>query len=178
MSAISTLPLALQVVSQIMGAKQGLSPLVGGGQPQGQGPMPLTPRDMPQGPGNFTHPESPIMQQAIQNQRPDMPPDGFAGGGGIAGLGNYQTGGGKVVGPGDGMSDSVDAVIDGQEPAKIASGEHILSSDIVSDLGNGDSEAGHRRLYKLTDSIRKARHGTTKQPPQIKRGLASLMGLH
>ena len=93
--------------------------------------------------------------------------------GGIASLNG--TPGGAVRGPGDGMSDDVPAVIDGKEPARIASDEFVVPADVVSDLGNGSSEAGHRRLYTMMDNVRKARHGTKKQPPQVKQGLASLM---
>jgi hypothetical protein len=34
-------------------------------------------------------------------------------------------------------------------------------------LATGSSDAGSKKLYDMMDSIRKARHGTTEQPPEI-----------
>jgi hypothetical protein len=39
---------------------------------------------------------------------------------------------------------------------------------VVSDLGNGSSNAGAQKLYDMMKKIRKARHGTSKQPPAVK----------
>jgi hypothetical protein len=43
----------------------------------------------------------------------------------------------------------------------------VVPADVVSHLGNGNSEAGAQRLYSMMDKIRKARTGTTKQGKQI-----------
>lgn len=89
-----------------------------------------------------------------------QPVPGYAEGG-IAG-GYYL--GGKT----DGMSDEIPANIDGKQPAKLSDGEFVVPADVVSHLGNGNSEAGAERLYEMMDRIRKARTGTTKQGRQIK----------
>jgi hypothetical protein len=73
-----------------------------------------------------------------------------------------------VTGTGDGMSDSVPATIEGVQEARLADGEFVIPADVVADIGNGSSDAGSKKLYDMMDRIRKARHGTTKQPPEIK----------
>jgi len=72
-----------------------------------------------------------------------------------------------VTGTGDGMSDSVPATIEGVQEARLADGEFVIPADVVADIGNGSSDAGSKKLYDMMDRIRKARHGTTKQPPEI-----------
>jgi hypothetical protein len=70
-------------------------------------------------------------------------------------------------GPTDGMADELPADIDGKEPAKLSHGEFVVPADVVSHLGNGNSDAGAQRLYEMMDRIRKARTGTTKQGRKI-----------
>jgi hypothetical protein len=70
-------------------------------------------------------------------------------------------------GMGDGMSDSIKANIGGMQEARLADGEFVVPADVVADLGNGSSNAGAERLYSMMDRIRQARHGTTKQPPEV-----------
>jgi hypothetical protein len=81
--------------------------------------------------------------------------------------------GGKVLppryldGPGDGMSDSIKANIDGKRPARLADGEFVIPADVVSHLGNGSSKAGAKKLYAMMDRVRKARTGTARQGREI-----------
>jgi len=83
--------------------------------------------------------------------------------------GTYAAGGKLLRGPGDGMSDSIPAVIHGQKPqrAALADGEFVIPADVVSHLGNGSTEAGSRKLYQMMDKIRQARTGNPKQGKQI-----------
>lgn len=83
--------------------------------------------------------------------------------GGIAALkqGRY------LKGDTDGMADKISTSIDGNQPAALSHGEFVIPADVVSHLGNGNSEAGAQRLYAMMDRIRKARTGTTKQGKQI-----------
>ena len=67
----------------------------------------------------------------------------------------------------DGMADKIPATIDGEQPAALAHGEFVVPADVVSHLGNGNSDAGADVLYKMMDKIRKARTGTKKQGRQI-----------
>ena len=80
----------------------------------------------------------------------------------------YAAGGKFLRGPGDGMSDDIQANIEGKQEARLADGEFVVPADVVSHLGNGSSEAGSRRLYKMMADIRKARTGTHKQAPAVK----------
>jgi hypothetical protein len=98
-----------------------------------------------------------------QNQMSSMPFDlssdignRFAGGG-IANLGGYSDGGRLLRGPGDGVSDSIPAMIGKKQPARLADGEFVIPARIVSELGNGSTEAGARKLYAMMDRIKKAR---------------------
>lgn len=88
--------------------------------------------------------------------------------GGITSLGGYSDGGRMLKGPGDGMSDSIPAVIGSKQPARLADGEFVVPADVVSHLGNGSTDAGAKRLYGMMDKIRKARTGKKKQAPQVK----------
>ena len=83
------------------------------------------------------------------------------GSGGISDLGGYSDGGRMLRGPGDGVSDSIPAMIGGKQPARLADGEFVVPARIVSELGNGSSEAGARKLYAMMDRIQKARGKTT-----------------
>ena len=89
--------------------------------------------------------------------------------GGLMGLNTYAAGGKLLRGPGDGMSDSIPAVIGGAKPqrAALADGEFVIPADVVSHLGNGSTEAGSKRLYSMMDKVRKARTGNPKQGKQI-----------
>lgn len=80
--------------------------------------------------------------------------------GGLADLGGYSDGGRLLKGPGDGVSDSIPAVIGGHQPARLADGEFVVPARIVSELGNGSTEAGARKLYTMMDRIQKTRGKT------------------
>lgn len=67
----------------------------------------------------------------------------------------------------DGMEDKIDTSIDGKQPAKLSHGEFVIPADVVSHLGNGNSDAGAKKLYQMMDRIRQARTGTKKQGKQI-----------
>ena len=82
---------------------------------------------------------------------------GFAAGGGISDLGGYSDGGRLLKGPGDGVSDSIPAVIGKRQPARLADGEFVIPARIVSELGNGSTEAGARKLYAMMERIQSAR---------------------
>jgi hypothetical protein len=84
----------------------------------------------------------------------------FAKGGqlkGIGDLGGYSDGGRLLRGPGDGVSDSIPANIGGKRPARLADGEFVVPARIVSELGNGSTEAGARKLYAMLDRIQAGR---------------------
>ena len=83
-------------------------------------------------------------------------------------LGGYSDGGRMLKGPGDGMSDSIPASIQGRQPARLADSEFVVPADVVSHLGNGSSDAGAKKLYAMMDRVRQARTGTKKQGKQIK----------
>jgi hypothetical protein len=65
-----------------------------------------------------------------------------------------------LQGPGDGLSDSIPAVIDGVGPAKLSSGEFVVPADVVSHLGNGDNTSGADALQGMMGRVRSQRTGT------------------
>jgi hypothetical protein len=81
--------------------------------------------------------------------------------GGIADAGRY------LQGKTDGMADEIPSSIDGEQPAALSHGEFVVPADVVSHLGNGNSEAGAQKLYQMMDRIREARTGTKEQGKQI-----------
>lgn len=78
--------------------------------------------------------------------------------------GEYAAGGRLLRGPGDGVSDSIPAVIKGNTPqrAALADGEFVLPARIVSEIGNGSTEAGARKLYAMMDRIQNQRKRTLR----------------
>ena len=67
----------------------------------------------------------------------------------------------------DGMADQVPATIGGDEPARLSDGEFVVPADVVSHLGNGNSDAGATQLYSMMDRVRQKRTGTTQQGVEI-----------
>ncbi len=67
----------------------------------------------------------------------------------------------------DGMADRIPSSIDNRQPAKLSHGEFVIPADVVSHLGNGNSDAGAKVLYQMMDRVRRARTGTKKQGRRI-----------
>ena len=87
--------------------------------------------------------------------------NGYAAGGRPANPGYY------LGGSTDGMADKIPARIDGTQEARLSDGEFVIPADVVSHLGNGNSNAGAKNLYNMMDRVRKARTGNTKQGTEI-----------
>jgi hypothetical protein len=101
------------------------------------------------------------------NQGPQYPMQGVAhSDGGVMNyamggqLGGYSDGGQLLKGPGDGVSDDIPAQIGNHQPARLADGEFVVPARIVSELGNGSTDAGAKRLYAMMDRIQKNRGKT------------------
>ena len=84
--------------------------------------------------------------------------------GGLLGLakGGYYLGGMT-----DGMADKVPARIDGRQEARLSDGEFVVPADVVSHLGNGNSNAGAQQLYAMMDKVRQERTGRKEQGKEI-----------
>ena len=109
--------------------------------------------------------QMPISQNVVAGPS-DTRVDPFTGeermaAGGITNLGGYSDGGRLLRGPGDGVSDSIPAQIGNKQPARLADGEFVVPARIVSELGNGSTDAGARQLYKMMDRVQQARGKTT-----------------
>jgi hypothetical protein len=90
-----------------------------------------------------------------------------AAGGGLMDLAQGGRAARYLRGGTDGMADKIKTNIDGKQPARLSHGEFVIPADVVSHLGNGNSDAGADVLYDMMAKVRKARTGTTKQGKQI-----------
>jgi hypothetical protein len=121
----------------------------------------------------FSGPGGPTFDQALGltaaqaadlqqfNQQNPAKEQAMAQGGMAQGLGKY------LQGETDGMADQIPSSIDGEQPAALSHGEFVIPADVVSHLGNGNSDAGAKKLYQMMDKIRMARTGTKKQGREI-----------
>ena len=136
------------------------------GAPPVATPAPATPAT-PATPAPTT---PPLTEQGLD---PNSPGDsGGSGGFAEGGLMGFARGGKAMPprylrGETDGMEDKIRSSIDGVQPAKLSHGEFVIPADVVSHLGNGNSDAGAKVLYGMMDRVRKARTGTKKQGKQI-----------
>ena len=83
------------------------------------------------------------------------------------GLASVAPKGMYLGGPTDGMADRIPATIDNTQPAALSDGEFVIPADVVSHLGNGNSNAGAEQLYSMMDRVRQARTGRQTQGTQI-----------
>jgi hypothetical protein len=90
-------------------------------------------------------------QDARAFYNPDENPFLAAEGGGIQkfamGTPEFPRMTGDISGPGTGTSDSI--------PAMLSDGEHVLTKQEVTQIGGGDNDLGHQRLYAAREGIRK-----------------------
>ena len=104
---------------------------------------------------------SSIQKEASATSAKEGGLQGYAAGGlSLGHLGGYSDGGRLLKGPGDGVSDSIPASIGSKQPARLAEGEFVIPARIVSELGNGSTDAGAKRLYAMMDRIKAKRRKT------------------
>ena len=147
-----------------------------GGQINLQGSFNLNPNSM--GPQAFEGSKTggPGMSLDMMRPQPAVLPRSQISPGGPGGYGTQMALGGitriqkegQVRGNGDGMEDKVYGNIEGRQKVALSRDEFIVPADVVSGLGNGSSNAGADKLYKMMDRVRKARTGIKKQGKQIK----------
>jgi hypothetical protein len=75
-----------------------------------------------------------------------------------------------------GMDDDVPAMVDGAKPAALSAGEYVIPADVVSMLGDGNTEAGQKILDRLVATVRQSKQGHTKQAPMMADALSNLLG--
>lgn len=127
-------------------------------------PMQYTPVPKPVTPAAATPAVSELVTPAAATDTVEKAMGGIAGYamGGLGSLGGYSDGGRLLRGPGDGVSDSIPATIGQKQPARLADGEFVVPARVVSEIGNGSTEAGARKLYAMMDRVQKARRKTLK----------------
>jgi hypothetical protein len=135
-----------------------LAALAGAGLGYAGRPKPVAPMGMQAGSLGLTQPQVYNALKGVPVKRAmGGEINGYAKGGGLHYLKSAE----------DGMADRIAATIDNKQPAKLSGGEFVIPADVVSHLGNGNSEAGAKQLYAMMDRIRHARTGTKKQGKQI-----------
>jgi hypothetical protein len=107
---------------------------------------------------------TPMTYTPVTTPAPAVPAagGGLMASGGISTLGGYSDGGRLLKGPGDGVSDSIPATIGDKQPARLADGEFVIPARIVSEIGNGSTEAGAKKLYAMMDRVQGARKKSIK----------------
>ena len=87
---------------------------------------------------------------------------------GMAGPGpRFMMAGGRYLdGASDGMADEVPANV-GRDEVRLSDGEFVIPADVVSHLGNGNSNAGAAFLHKFMNDVRQERTGNAKQGKEI-----------
>jgi hypothetical protein len=108
--------------------------------------------------GNVTSPASGVASLFPAPQVRDKTEE--MAGGGMA-KGRY------LQGSTDGMADKIPSSIDGKQKAALSHGEFVIPADVVSHLGNGNSDAGAKKLYEMMARVRKARTGNSEQGKKI-----------
>lgn len=68
--------------------------------------------------------------------------------------------GGPVNGIGGGKDDKI--------PAMLSDGEHVVTADEVSMLGDGSNPTGQKKMYQFRKNLRKQKTGRAKQMPKAK----------
>lgn len=94
--------------------------------------------------------EPSLMEQWLRLVRGDKYNGKAAGG--LAAL----AGGRRLQGPGDGVSDSIPAMIDGQQHAALSTDEYVIPARVVAELGNGSSTAGAKKLDAMLSRVEAA----------------------
>lgn len=85
--------------------------------------------------------------------------------GGLMSAKKMAEGGRYLDGPGDGVSDSIPATVDGEQPVLLSEGEYIIPAEVVSAVGNGSSDAGADKFTALVDTIMAKTRRVTKGKP-------------
>lgn len=80
--------------------------------------------------------------------------------------------GGSIHGPGSGKSDDI--------PAMLSNNEHVWAAQDVADLGDGDSDTGHKRMEELKAEVRRRAgrkhvHRTSGSQPSVRSLAAKVM---
>jgi hypothetical protein len=95
-----------------------------------------------------------------------MSPPGLMASGGML----YNEGGmnyGMIPGADGGMADTIGGVVSGGDQVSLSSGEFIIPADVVSMLGDGNSDAGADALHSLMERVRRMKTGSGEQAPPM-----------
>lgn len=133
--------------------------------------MPIQQPMAPQGMGVPQQPQQPLMTPEMAAEAMQGLPAMLAKGGEVSGGGRPFEGMIDVnYNGGDGMSDDIGFKVKGDPVIKnalLSRDEYVIPADVVSNLGNGSSDAGAEKLDKFLDDVRMSSTGTKKQIKEI-----------
>ena len=72
---------------------------------------------------------------------------------------------GKIEGSSGGMDDEVMGMIGEDQGVAVSPGEYIVAADVVSGLGDGNTDAGAQVLDEMMQGVRNARSGGQQPKP-------------
>ena len=110
------------------------------------------------------------MQQPMPQQPPMQPTGGLTAALATGRQANSRTFEGQVKGPGDGMDDKIPFKVKGDPNIKnalLSADEYVIAADVVSELGNGSSNAGARKLDRFMEEVRKDANGKSTQQKEV-----------
>jgi hypothetical protein len=83
---------------------------------------------------------------------------------------DYARGGlsGRIKGPGSGLDDLIQTSIDGVRSARLSNDEFVIPSKQVCEIGDGSCKEGSEKLYAFMKDVRLKKHGTSKQPKELR----------
>ena len=84
---------------------------------------------------------------------------------------------GQIEGAGNGgMDDDIPMSVGADKTAAaVSQDEYIIPADVLSQAGDGSSDAGAAKFDKLLDNIRQEKYGKKEQPKQLQKDLRSYM---
>lgn len=154
-------PTAMPPVS--MGQPPAMPP-VSMGQPSMRPTVPASPMPAPRMP--MRTPTMPTLPQQSRFGAPMGMPWRDSGAFGGRGLGRRNFAGGGMVG--GGMDDDIPAVVTGTgQQIAVSPGEYVIPADVVSMLGDGDSNSGADALKEMVYRVRMEKTGSPLQMPPI-----------
>ena len=83
----------------------------------------------------------------------------------------------RIEGAGNGgMDDDIPMSVGADKTAAaVSQDEYIIPADVLSQAGDGSSDAGAAKFDKLLDNIRQEKYGKKEQPKQLQKDLRSCM---
>jgi hypothetical protein len=74
-----------------------------------------------------------------------------------------------------GMEDDIGGMIGKNQPVGLSQGEFIIPADVVSMIGDGDTNSGAKELENMMNAVRTEKYGTKKQAEPLDRNIKDMV---